>query len=353
MAKLVFILGAGASVSAGAPVMRDFLDCARALLGSGASGESKQAFETVFRYIDYLQRAHSKVAFSLYNLESVFGAFEMLELLGLDKLADIKPVEAMRELICKTLEQTISCPRTNEAPYFRPPKGYAQFVRGLSEYQEKWGQSTSLITFNYDIALEIALVAQGRGIDYGLDAHVHQNRIKVLKLHGSINWYGSKDSELEVLEVKNLLNRERMRSFANHGKDIPLTVLGHRPTHQPDGSVNRVPLIVPPSLSKGAEQAVLQRVWTAAQHELSEAETVVVIGYSLPPTDEFFRYLLALGLLEASPLKQFLVVNPDNKDEIFRAQYRKLLGAGLQERLNFLDNGTFPGCLADLWAKLS
>jgi hypothetical protein len=122
---------------------------------------------------------------------------------------------------------------------------------------------------------------------------------------------------------------------------------------QLDPSYEKVPLIVPPSLSKGSQQAVLQTVWTAAHHELSEAESVVVIGYSLPPTDEFFRYLLALGLLAASPLKQFLVVNPDNKEEAFRTQYHKLLGPGLQERLNFLENGMFPRCLPELWAKLS
>jgi hypothetical protein len=36
-------------------------------------------------------------------------------------------------------------------------------------------------------------------------------------------------------------------------------------------------------------------VWrTAAQH-LSEAEHIFIIGYSLPETDQFFRYLYGLG----------------------------------------------------------
>lgn len=349
MAKLVFILGAGASVSAGAPVMRDFLDCARGLLASGASGESKSAFETVFRYVDYLQQAHSKVAFSLYNLESVFGAFEMLELLGLDKLSGIKPVAAMRELICKTLEQSIKCNRMNQYPYIRPPDAYAQFVRGLSAFQEKRGQSVAIITFNYDVALEMALTAENKGFDYGLDANASSNDLKLLKLHGSINWFGANGSQVKAISIKSLFQEQRAHSSVNQGKNIPLPILSTSSVQQLEPSYEKVPLILPPSLSKGSQQVALKRVWTAAHRELSEAETAVVIGYSLPPTDEFFRYLLALGLLEASPLKQFLVVNPDNGDEIFRDRYQKLLGPGLKERLVFSKEGTFQRCLEEVW----
>jgi hypothetical protein len=34
----------------------------------------------------------------------------------------------------------------------------------------------------------------------------------------------------------------------------------------------------------------LSSVWRAAATHLAEAENVFIIGYSLPDTDEFFRY---------------------------------------------------------------
>jgi hypothetical protein len=45
---------------------------------------------------------------------------------------------------------------------------------------------------------------------------------------------------------------------------------------------------------------------------LSEAEHIFVIGYSLPTTDEFFKYFYALGSVGSSIPTLFSVVNPDS-----------------------------------------
>jgi hypothetical protein len=42
-----------------------------------------------------------------------------------------------------------------------------------------------------------------------------------------------------------------------------------------------------------------------------EAQEIIVIGYSLPETDFFFRNLFALGTVGRKFIRRFAVVNPD------------------------------------------
>ncbi len=79
MADTVFILGAGASKEAGAPLMGEFLDVAHNLWKT--EGSTMPAFETVFRGISRLQQVHSKAKLDIQNVESVFAAFEMAKTL--------------------------------------------------------------------------------------------------------------------------------------------------------------------------------------------------------------------------------------------------------------------------------
>ena len=69
--------------------------------------------------------------------------------------------------------------------------------------------------------------------------------------------------------------------------------------------------IVPPTWNKGAYHNQIDRVWKKAARHLSEAEYIFIIGYSYPQTDEFFRYLYALGSIGDGWLEKLIVFNPD------------------------------------------
>jgi hypothetical protein len=60
MANNVFILGAGASATAGVPLMRDFLDRAHDLWQANKVGSAKQHFDLVFDAVSVLPQVHSK-----------------------------------------------------------------------------------------------------------------------------------------------------------------------------------------------------------------------------------------------------------------------------------------------------
>lgn len=114
MSQVVFILGAGASRDCGAPLMYDFLDTASRLLSTGEVKHKKEHFDRVFKSISSLQAVHSKSQLDLNNIESIFTALEIANVLG--KLPGFKPEEiqdviaSLKELIVATLEQTIQFP---------------------------------------------------------------------------------------------------------------------------------------------------------------------------------------------------------------------------------------------------
>jgi hypothetical protein len=195
MANHLFIIGAGASVSAGAPVMINFLDRARMYWASNkiASGES---FDRLFKAIGKLQLIHSKAHLDIVNLESVFNAFEMAKLTGgyADmSSSDINQVlEDFQIVILETLEESIKFP-ARSGGYVRAPSDYDNFANIFKLHRQdhtiQRKHKFSFISFNYDIALDQALMTNGLDPHYFLtDPDSAQECVPLLKLHGSCNW---------------------------------------------------------------------------------------------------------------------------------------------------------------------
>lgn len=92
------------------------------------------------------------------------------------------------------------------------------------------------------------------------------------------------------------------------------------------------PLIVPPTWDKTANQHQLSPVWRAACKQLEEAENIFVMGYSLPITDSFFRFLYALGSEGPTELRNFWVFDPDSKVD---QRFKDLIGMGMESKYKF------------------
>jgi hypothetical protein len=64
----------------------------------------------------------------------------------------------------------------------------------------------------------------------------------------------------------------------------------------------------------------LRAPWEAAVSALRTATNVIIMGYSIPPADQHFKYLLGAGLQENVSLRKVFFVNPDAErlaDQIF------------------------------------
>lgn len=336
--KTVFILGAGASVEDGAPVMSNFLDRARDLLLSGSIDENdKYHFEKVFEGRSKLTRVHSKADINLENLEALFSAFEMAKLLN--KMPDVAQgeidmyIKSLKRLIVVTLEQSIKFPL--EHSQLRPTSTYGSFVELLREMRdyEKLSHDISIITFNYDLAIDMALNYYSFAIDYCLSDSVPSDQTTaLLKLHGSLNWgvnYNTEEKRKEIIPVD-------IVSFYIHIKELTDSTLriGSRIRSYTENGVylDEEPVIVPPSWNKSENHNGIAHVWQTAAKELGEAENIIVIGFSMPETDSFFKYLYALGTEGENMLRNFIVYDKQEKDGEVDRRYQKLLGPGAKKK---------------------
>lgn len=342
MSDVVFVLGAGASKNCGAPLMNDFLDAARRLLSTGAVSDKAEHFEGVFRAIGNLQAVHSKAQLDITNIESIFTAFEIANVLGKlpGESADNIPrvIAGLKEVIVKTLEVSIDFPTRRGSVC--PPETYEQFAQLVAHLRgaAKPRKTVSVITFNYDIAADLALFQYGLGPDYGLAQKPRtDDPVQLLKLHGSLNWAANEtSSEVVPLHLEDYFSKYSLRSWDERGT-CKLSLGSHLAEYFETNTDLRVlpePVIVPPTWNKADYHRALSAVWSAAAKHLSEAAAIYVIGYSLPETDAFFRLLYGLGTVGANPLERFHVYNPDTSGSV-DARFRSLLGPGAEARYSY------------------
>lgn len=163
----------------------------------------------------------------------------------------------------------------------------------------------TFITFNYDTVLERALERLGQDYGYALPGDVKfadsckckpRAPLNILKLHGSVNWARSRPGG--PLEVFN--------AYADV-RDAGL-----------------VPELVPPTWKKVFEDQ-LAHVWGQAVAALRSATRVIVIGFSIPPTDTHFKYLLAAGLQENISLREITFFNVPKAIDPLRDRASNLL----------------------------
>ncbi|TET46834.1 hypothetical protein E3J62_03125 [candidate division TA06 bacterium] len=339
MSEFVFILGAGASKEAGAPLMADFLDRAEELRRMKDVDELEPDFDRVFDAISGLMSVHSKSELDIYNIESVFAAFEMGKLVrtlpGISESSIDTLLLSIRRVITKTLEKSVMYQFRDGRVH--PDRSYHSFALRIKQLNDDGQRGRcSIITFNYDLALDYALHFEGLPPDYGLSETKEPGTTSLIKLHGSLNWAQCRKCRAIVpWDLKAFFRKYRFDSL-EEGQFMRLS-LGSK-LHKSDlmhcmEKVEGEPAIVPPTWNKTEYHDSIQKVWRHAARQLSDAENVLVSGYSLSETDSFFRYLYALGSVGQARIKRFWVIDPD--EETVRPRFERMIGSGIKARFKF------------------
>lgn len=335
MSSIVFVLGAGASRQCGGPLMGDFLDIATNLLRTRKIDDQSEAFKEVFRAIGNLQAVHSKAEMDLNNIESIFTALELGKVI--QKFPGLKAEEidgviaSLKTLIVKTLEQTVLFPIHNNRIVAPDPYPYFYELINFLNTEASPNQTCSVITFNYDIAVDYALIGDGSGPFYGMGTKTSASSIPLLKLHGSLNWGSERVGDKVEIRTQSLAY---LRNQMAHQTGPVVLDVGSRIQEllrQGGHAVEKEPVIVPPTWNKADYHRDLSEVWASAAQHLSEAEYIYIIGYSLPETDSFFRHLYALGSTSDHPFKEIAVFDPDPRGQVEK-RFRDLMGAGALSR---------------------
>ena len=342
MSDVVFVLGAGASRAAGGPLMNDFLDRARDLYAGHLSPATKLHFDRVFGAISSLQQVHSKADLDLQNIESIFTAFELAKVIRTFPGKPCNEIEecitSLKQLIVTTIEESISFP-LSASDHLRAPKGYSEFLELVKElkYERDPPLSVSIITFNYDLCIDVSFSQQQFNLQYGLEKACakdfrQDDNVDVLKLHGSLNWARETTSQKIVAVPVTTWAKTGYKRSAR-GTDVNLRIGSNisnaAHAYNSDSEFENQPVIVPPSWNKADYHSALSNVWERAAAHLSEAEFVFVMGYSLPLTDSFFRHLFALGSVGDKLHRRVEVFDPgvsNNEINGIDDRFRNLLG---------------------------
>lgn len=278
------------------PVMADFYrhatraheDNLRIQEPTGYIKRSREQFQIA---IDFWRRNGERI-----NVEEAFVLAEIADKLREGGASEPDYLRAMRHLIAQTI---IASARRQKK---RTPSAYQDF---LIRFTTGPNDDTGIISLNWDILLEQSAPANKIDIDFGypigpLDGDVvpaatpHET-VKLLKLHGSINW---------------LTCRECSGVWRAAEREIGNYWIGElRLCRKCDQELE--PLLVPPTTRKLAKDTLtlLPRLWNEARTLLQRCRVLYLIGYSLPPADTEFKMLLYSALNQSEDLSAIHVVS--------------------------------------------
>jgi NAD-dependent SIR2 family protein deacetylase len=333
MAKNIFIFGAGASAHAGVPLMKNFFDIAvEIFLGYKPDDESKNEFRLIIdNYFNSFRKIYANFNFEpeIKNIETIFSLIDMLKLSSEDSLNN-ELSQSIIKFITRTIERktVFSMVSPNK---FNKPKEYCYFSEKILQHHQKI--DICIITFNYDIALDtvIRTTFGSDSINYGLEREPNKSIIKLFKLHGSINFGICSDPDcLAITPISSPITNDI--AFAYDSFIVPISdLISKNVCRKCKARLQSYPLIIPPTWNK-SENKNISAVWNNTLKELSNAENIFIIGYSLPKTDLFFHYLLALGTLEIKNFKRFWVFDID--DEVNK-KYSSFLSNDMKRKYMF------------------
>lgn len=317
----VYIVGAGFSREFDLPVVSDFLNRmrdSRAWLHQQSRETELEAVDSLFEFRLAASSAAERIQVNLENIEELFS----LAAASLDVSSSASnAVHAIAatldysETVAEKRLERISVRKGRRVPSTwtleRAPGDTAVYTCPLMELfmltlfglpeDRAEGRDDTFITFNYDTMPEDALHSLGIPFTYVIPylrdavdieesgrctrpsveslASVLYNGIKILKPHGSVNW------------------ADDGAKIAIHG------------TYEDIRRKRKTPMLLPPTWQKNMGRSLLM-VWSQAVLALRMATNIVVIGYSMPPADQHFKYLLAAGLRGNISLRRILFVNP-------------------------------------------
>jgi hypothetical protein len=304
MSRVVYVLGAGFSAPLGLPVIRNFLIKSKDLhaLDSGRFCH----FQHVFEIIGRMAVCKNYFDCDLFNIEEILSIVEM------EKFVQS---EEWGSLFNKYISDVID----NYTPNFYPSQGsmdsqnWKQKIIGGNSLHRAYGIFAGNllgVQIKHDVKT-----------DYGEPKHIFSM---------------SENSEPTVNYSVVTLNYDMV--LENTRKMIRSEVKGselfkfRRPDEQTNGGKSLLAKlhgstdhgnIVPPTWAKGTHRNI-STVWREAFEVLTNANCIRFLGYSLPLSDSYIKYILKAAMVGSGHLKQIDVICKD-VDGSVEERYRQFV----------------------------
>ena len=315
--KVVIITGAGATRSEAAA---DIPDKDKPPLDKGFFANAEKAESGEYYFVRKYMKRHYGIDPAGIRHDSLENVMSIIYSDAVNPARVVSEDEAdivLRNLFLLPLQRIEAT--TNNLPVAPKKSNLGGIVSGVLT-RGCQPQNLNVVTFNYDLhaekVLQYAQKRAGRGAQSRVFSFHHcyqlpqelcvdtkprggreffdvdkrdRGGVRVLKLHGSLNWrsmYESPPSAQEMLEPE--ISRLRITPRMQVKNDMKI-YRGEKPYYT-------YPLIIPPVAHKaGILRSVLVNVWAQARDALREATDVVIFGYSCPPQDVESANLISGG----------------------------------------------------------
>jgi hypothetical protein len=287
-ARRVFVLGAGASKACGLPLASE-------LLAHVFQNDDLRYRNRLIEFIQYVYPRFDARWGNYPNIEEFLSLVEVVltfnEKVKSKHKFETPEIRKLRDDLLKAIAALL----------YRD--GAAARVKGspIFHFAEQLNRSDAVITFNWDLLLERALVELK--IDWRYDRNEKdQRKLTLLKPHGSIDWFDRNE-----IEFKRGLTSLLMADVG---------AIRVYPYFGPPQSRRRVlPVIIPPISSKKWKYKEFDGLWRQTWHYLRHADEIYLLGFSLPPEDLHIRFVMRSAVRaneknRSTPMK-FKLVNPD------------------------------------------
>lgn len=331
MSKTVFILGAGATRGCSfvsemkrkghclPPLDSDFFTQLQRVSNAAHSERIKRLISGMVEWFG------SNYAL---GMEQVFIHLEhagrMLKHLGKDAGSDYITVTKLKrdliQSIAIILGESLTKVRTGGAGSYELHEcaWHDKLVSDLAD------QGDAFISFNYDCVLDDSLRRKGTN-----KWNPHYGYCFKLKPHGKgLSGYEYWTPGGTPVDRASTIHVHKVHGSLHFNEDTTGVILKKRPYGNPRAASGDMHFsIIPPESSKSYETGRFGDTMQAAHRSLRDATRLVIVGYSLPLSDQHAEALFRFGL-KRDALDALVIVNPD------RATRRRIRGA--------LQNGTKP-----------
>lgn len=134
---------------------------------------------------------------------------------------------------------------------------------------------------------------------------------RIYKPHGSLSFLvPSNDiyqTPILVLDNDDLIDNKWTKGKVSCISDSPLRL----------SETDYVPFIVPPIQDKGIVGEFLFKVYKDMSREITEADVIVIIGWSLPQTDSFLKQFIFSSIFKDNAKKLLIVCDKDRNDMFY------------------------------------
>lgn len=306
MENIVYVLGAGFSVPFGLPNMKNFLSNSKDILKNNKS-DKYDYFEEIIYAINSIANIKNYINSNLFNIEETLSVLEMSYSISNKKEKINKLKEYVKDVI------KVNTPSIEDINPTKMPSNWNEFLFGNSKLKaeinarnyinfgknEAWNLYGLFLLYLLQLKIERTSNTNFEGVpleyknrrNYSIITLNYDEVIEIL-----INFINNnfiKSPELKYTCNSNL--------ESNKNTELKLSKL--------HGTVSSE--IILPTWSKNISEYIKNN-WQLATNLLSEANEIRIIGYSLPSSDNYIKYLLANAFINPSNIKNIDVITMDD-----------------------------------------